>query len=157
MNIPENLRYTKDHEWVRVEGNEAYVGITDFAQGELDRQNVNIELKDDVKNALKGAKVTSQIVKEQINKLNRIQKYIGFKYADYVDKLEELAKPEKKGQKVAEELREQQKLRKRKTIFFDSNNVFPSGTILGDEKSGSSFHIGPDVIPPTFTITVAGA
>lgn len=35
MNIPQELRYTKDHEWVRVEGNEAVVGITDFAQGEL--------------------------------------------------------------------------------------------------------------------------
>lgn len=35
MNIPENLKYTKDHEWVRVEGDEAYIGITDFAQGEL--------------------------------------------------------------------------------------------------------------------------
>lgn len=35
MNIPENLKYTKDHEWVRVEGEEAYIGITDFAQGEL--------------------------------------------------------------------------------------------------------------------------
>ncbi len=35
MNIPENLRYTKDHEWIRVEGEEAYVGITDYAQGEL--------------------------------------------------------------------------------------------------------------------------
>ena len=35
MNFPENLKYTKDHEWVRVEGNVAVVGITDFAQGEL--------------------------------------------------------------------------------------------------------------------------
>lgn len=35
MNIPEELRYTKDHEWVRLEGAEAVVGITDFAQGEL--------------------------------------------------------------------------------------------------------------------------
>lgn len=35
MNVPENLKYTKDHEWIRVEGNNAYVGITDFAQGEL--------------------------------------------------------------------------------------------------------------------------
>lgn len=35
MNFPDNLKYTKDHEWVRVEGNEAYIGITDFAQGEL--------------------------------------------------------------------------------------------------------------------------
>jgi glycine cleavage system H protein len=35
MNFPENLKYTKDHEWIRVEGNEAYIGITDFAQSEL--------------------------------------------------------------------------------------------------------------------------
>jgi glycine cleavage system H protein len=35
MNIPANLRYTKDHEWVSLEGNVATVGITDFAQGEL--------------------------------------------------------------------------------------------------------------------------
>ena len=35
MNYPENLRYTKDHEWVRVEGDTAVVGITDFAQSEL--------------------------------------------------------------------------------------------------------------------------
>jgi len=35
MNIPSNLKYTKDHEWIRVEGEFAYIGITDFAQGEL--------------------------------------------------------------------------------------------------------------------------
>ena len=35
MNFPDNLKYTKDHEWVRVEGNQAYIGITDFAQKEL--------------------------------------------------------------------------------------------------------------------------
>ncbi len=35
MNIPDNCRYTKDHEWIRLEGNIAYIGITDFAQGEL--------------------------------------------------------------------------------------------------------------------------
>jgi glycine cleavage system H protein len=35
MNFPENLKYTKDHEWIRVEGNNAYIGITEFAQGEL--------------------------------------------------------------------------------------------------------------------------
>ncbi len=35
MNIPANLKYTNEHEWIRVEGNEAYVGITDFAQSEL--------------------------------------------------------------------------------------------------------------------------
>jgi glycine cleavage system H protein len=35
MSIPENLKYTNDHEWVRVEGNIATIGITDYAQGEL--------------------------------------------------------------------------------------------------------------------------
>jgi glycine cleavage system H protein len=35
MNIPADLKYTKDHEWVKVEGNVATIGITDFAQGEL--------------------------------------------------------------------------------------------------------------------------
>ena len=35
MNFPENIRYTSEHEWIRVEGNEAYVGITDYAQSEL--------------------------------------------------------------------------------------------------------------------------
>ena len=35
MNIPSKLKYTSDHEWVRVEGDVAYVGVTDFAQGEL--------------------------------------------------------------------------------------------------------------------------
>jgi glycine cleavage system H protein len=35
MNYPDNLRYTKDHEWIRIEGDEAVIGITDFAQHEL--------------------------------------------------------------------------------------------------------------------------
>lgn len=35
MNIPEDLKYTSDHEWIRVEGDTATVGITDYAQGEL--------------------------------------------------------------------------------------------------------------------------
>ena len=35
MNIPENLKFTKDHEWIKIEGDIATVGITDFAQGEL--------------------------------------------------------------------------------------------------------------------------
>ena len=35
MNFPENVKYSSDHEWVRLEGNEAYVGITDFAQDEM--------------------------------------------------------------------------------------------------------------------------
>ncbi|MEQ9441611.1 MAG: glycine cleavage system protein GcvH [Cyclobacteriaceae bacterium] len=35
MNIPDSLKYTKDHEWIRLEGKEAYIGITEFAQQEL--------------------------------------------------------------------------------------------------------------------------
>jgi len=35
MNVPAELLYTKDHEWLRIEGDRGYVGITDFAQGEL--------------------------------------------------------------------------------------------------------------------------
>lgn len=35
MNFPTNLRYTNEHEWIRIEGDEAYVGITDYAQSEL--------------------------------------------------------------------------------------------------------------------------
>jgi glycine cleavage system H protein len=35
MNVPANLLYTKDHEWIRVEGDTGYIGVTDFAQGEL--------------------------------------------------------------------------------------------------------------------------
>ena len=35
MQFPENIRYTSEHEWIRVEGDEAYVGITDYAQSEL--------------------------------------------------------------------------------------------------------------------------
>src|SRR5574343_65837 len=35
MNFPENLKYTADHEWLKVEGNVGYIGVTDHAQGEL--------------------------------------------------------------------------------------------------------------------------
>ena len=35
MNIPDNLKYTKEHEWIRIEGDVAVVGVSDFAQGEL--------------------------------------------------------------------------------------------------------------------------
>lgn len=35
MNFPENIRYTSEHEWIRIEGDEAFVGITDYAQSEL--------------------------------------------------------------------------------------------------------------------------
>ena len=48
MNIPSELKYTKDHEWVRLEGDVATVGITDFAQGELgDIVYVEVETLDE--------------------------------------------------------------------------------------------------------------
>jgi len=48
MNIPANLKYTKDHEWVAIEGGIATVGITDFAQGELgDIVYVEVETLDE--------------------------------------------------------------------------------------------------------------
>jgi glycine cleavage system H protein len=50
MNIPNDLKYTKDHEWIRVEGNMGTIGITDFAQGELgDVIYIDINATDDVK------------------------------------------------------------------------------------------------------------
>jgi len=52
MNVPENLKYTKDHEWVKVNGNEAVVGITDFAQSELgDIVSVEIETEGETLNS----------------------------------------------------------------------------------------------------------
>lgn len=48
MNIPANLKYTKDHEWVKIEGDILTVGITDFAQGELgDIVYVEVETVDE--------------------------------------------------------------------------------------------------------------
>jgi len=48
MNVPENLKYTKDHEWIRVEGDTVVIGVTDFAQGELgDIVFVEVETEDE--------------------------------------------------------------------------------------------------------------
>jgi glycine cleavage system H protein len=48
MNIPSNLKYTKDHEWISIEGDTATIGITDFAQGELgDIVYVDVDTLDD--------------------------------------------------------------------------------------------------------------
>ncbi|MBN9313826.1 MAG: glycine cleavage system protein H [Chryseobacterium sp. 39-10] len=48
MNTPSELKYTKDHEWIRIEGNTATIGITDFAQGELgDIVFVDVDTVDD--------------------------------------------------------------------------------------------------------------
>ena len=52
MNIPSNLKYTKDHEWILIDGDTATVGITDFAQGELgDIVYVEVETIDETMDA----------------------------------------------------------------------------------------------------------
>ena len=68
MNLPESLKYTKDHEWVKVEGNTATVGITHFAQSELgdivyvdvDTLNETIE-KEEVFGSVEAVKTVSDL------------------------------------------------------------------------------------------------
>lgn len=68
MNTPESLKYTKEHEWVRIEDEFAYIGITDFAQGELG-EIVYVEVetvgetiaKDEVFGTVEAVKTTSDL------------------------------------------------------------------------------------------------
>ena len=68
MEIKEGLKYSKEHEWVRVEGNEAYIGITDFAQSELG-EIVYVEVetvgetiaKDEIFGTIEAVKTTSDL------------------------------------------------------------------------------------------------
>lgn len=68
MNIPQELKYTKDHEWVKIEGNVATIGVTDFAQGELgDIVYVEVETvgesleKDEVFGTVEAVKTVSDL------------------------------------------------------------------------------------------------
>ena len=68
MEFPANLLYTKEHEWIRVEGNFAYIGITEFAQSELgDLVYVEINTlgevvaKDDIFGTVEAVKTTSDL------------------------------------------------------------------------------------------------
>ena len=69
MNVPEDLNYTKDHEWVRVEGESVVVGITDFAQKELgdivyvdvDTEGDNME-KEEVFGSVEAVKTVSDLM-----------------------------------------------------------------------------------------------
>jgi glycine cleavage system H protein len=80
MNAPANLRYTKDHEWISLEGNIATIGITDFAQGELgDIVYVDISSKgkamaaEEVFGTVEAVKTVSDLflpVKGTINEIN---------------------------------------------------------------------------------------
>ena len=61
MNIPQNLKYTQDDEWVRVEGEFAYVGITDYAQHELgDIVFVDVDCVGDTTSGMSGMVGTSK-------------------------------------------------------------------------------------------------
>ncbi len=68
MNIPDSLKYTKEHEWIRIEGDVAIVGITDFAQGELG-ELVYVEVdtvgqtvaKDEIFGTVEAVKTTSDL------------------------------------------------------------------------------------------------
>lgn len=69
MNFPKDLKYTNDHEWIRVDGDTAYVGITDFAQAELDElvyvevETVGEELvQGDVFGTVEAVKTTSDLL-----------------------------------------------------------------------------------------------
>ena len=53
MNIPENLKYTNDHEWLKIDGNIGCIGITDYAQGELG-DIVYLDIPDDIAEIKKG-------------------------------------------------------------------------------------------------------
>jgi len=69
MNVPSNLKYTKDHEWVSIDGDIATVGITDFAQGELgDIVYVEVETldesldKDEIFGTVEAVKTVSDLI-----------------------------------------------------------------------------------------------
>lgn len=53
MNVPEKLMYTKDHEWIKVEGNTGIIGITEFAQGELG-DIVYVDIAPDISEIISG-------------------------------------------------------------------------------------------------------
>lgn len=68
MNFPDNLKYTKEHEWIRMDGDVAYIGITDFAQSELG-ELVYVEVdtvgetiaKDEIFGTVEAVKTTSDL------------------------------------------------------------------------------------------------
>lgn len=85
MNVPENLKYTKDHEWVRVEGETAFIGVTDFAQGELgDIVFVEVETEGD---ELDKEEVFGTI--EAVKTVSDLFMPIGGEVVEFNEKLEE--------------------------------------------------------------------
>jgi glycine cleavage system H protein len=77
MNFPSELKYTKDHEWVRVEGNYAYIGITEFAQhelGDIVYVDINTLSKDQVFGTVEAVKTVSDLFMPVAGKVNEINK-----------------------------------------------------------------------------------
>lgn len=81
MNFPEELKYTNDHEWVRVEGNVAYAGITDFAQHELgDIVYIEIDtlgkevIKEDQFGTVEAVKTVSDLLMPITGKITELNK-----------------------------------------------------------------------------------
>jgi glycine cleavage system H protein len=84
MNVPGELKYTKDHEWIRIEGSLAYVGITDFAQGELgDIVFVEIETvgetlnKEDIFGTIEAVKTVSDLFMPLSGEILEVNALIG--------------------------------------------------------------------------------
>ncbi|MDZ4716602.1 MAG: glycine cleavage system protein GcvH [Cytophagales bacterium] len=81
MNIPEGLKYTKDHEWIKIEGQTATIGITDFAQGELgdivyiDITTVGQDVtENDVFGTVEAVKTVSDLLMPMTGKVTEINK-----------------------------------------------------------------------------------
>jgi glycine cleavage system H protein len=81
MNFPSELKYTKDHEWIRVEGGDAYIGITEFAQRELgdivyiDITAIGKEIaKDEVFGTVEAVKTVSDLFMPVTGTINEVNK-----------------------------------------------------------------------------------
>ena len=84
MNLPGNLKYTKEHEWVRIEGDTAYIGITDFAQRELgdivyvDIDTVGKEVaKDEVFGTVEAVKTVSDLFSPLSGTVQEVNEKLG--------------------------------------------------------------------------------
>lgn len=83
MNFPDKIRYSEDHEWIRVDGSEAIIGITDFAQSELgdivfvDIPEVGIELaKGEVFGSIEAVKTVSDLILPASGELLEVNKLL---------------------------------------------------------------------------------
>ncbi len=84
MNLPSELKYTKEHEWIRIEGDTAYVGITDFAQRELgdivyvDIDTVGKEVaKDEVFGTVEAVKTVSDLFSPLTGTVQEVNEKLG--------------------------------------------------------------------------------